>query len=163
MTGKAEYVDEEWKRLVRAPLVAGLALSIADPGGPIEMAHETMATLKAATSPPSREQLLLEVSTDLMAMVNAKQNPLSGFKPDNSALAGKMILDELASVNEILNAKATGEEADAFRRWLLEVAQAAANAAKEGGFMGFHAVRVSEGEEKMLQQMRETLGASENA
>ena len=66
-------------------------------------------------------------------------------------------------MNEILNAKATAEEADAFRRWLLEVAQAAANAAKEGGFMGFHAVRVSEGEEKMLQQMRETLGATENA
>jgi hypothetical protein len=66
-------------------------------------------------------------------------------------------------VNQILNAKATGEEADAFRRWLLEVAQAAANAAKEGGFMGFHAVRVSEGEEKMLQQMRETLGSTENA
>ena len=79
------------------------------------------------------------------------------------ALAGKMVLDELSAVNDILNAKATAEEADAFRRWLLEVAQAAANAAKEGGFMGFHAVRVSEGEEKMLQQMRETLGATENA
>jgi hypothetical protein len=159
MTGKADYVDEEWTRLIRAPFVAGLALSIADPGGPIELAHETMATLKAATTPPSREQLLLEVSADLTAMVNEKKNPLSGFKPDNSALAGKLILDELATTNEILKAKATPEEADAFRRWLLEVAQAAANAAKEGGFMGFHAVRVSEGEEKMLEQMRETLGA----
>jgi hypothetical protein len=161
MTGKADYVDEEWKRLVRAPFVAGLALSIADPGGPIEMAHETMATLKAAATPPSREQLLLEVAADITSMVNEKQNPLSGFKPDSSALAGKMVLDELAAVNEILSAKATGEEAEAFRRWLLEVARAAANAAKEGGFMGFGAVRVSEGEEKMVQQMRETLGATE--
>jgi hypothetical protein len=161
MTGKADYVDEEWTRLIRAPFVAGLALSIADPGGPIELAHETMATLKAATTPPSREQLLLEVSADLTAMVNEKKNPLSGFKPDNSALAGKLILDELATTNEILKAKATPEEADAFRHWLLEVAQAAANAAKEGGFMGFHAVRVSEGEEKMLRQLRETLGAAE--
>lgn len=161
MTGKADYVEEEWTHLIRAPFVAGFALSIADPGGPIELAHETMATLKAATAPPSREQLLLEVSADLSAMVNEKKNPLSGFKPDNSALAGKLILDELATTNEILKAKATPEEADAFRRWLLEVAQAAANAAKEGGFMGFHAVRVSEGEEKMLQQLRETLGASE--
>ena len=161
MTGKADYVDEEWKRLVRAPFVAGLALSIADPGGPIEMAHETMATLKAATTPPSREQLLLEVSADITSMVNEKQNPLSGFKPDSSALAGKMVLDELGAVNVILNAKATPEEAGGFRRWLLDVAQAAANAAKEGGFMGFGAVRVSEGEEKMIQQMRETLGTTE--
>lgn len=161
MTGKTDYVDEEWTRLTRAPLVAGLALSIADPGGPIELAHETMATLKAASTPPSSEQLLLEVARDITAMVNEKKNPLSGFKPDNSALAGKMILDELGTVNDILNAKATPEEGDAFRRWLLEVAQSAANAAKEGGFMGFGAVRVSEGEEKMMQQMRETLGATE--
>jgi hypothetical protein len=160
MTGKADYVDEEWKRLVRAPFVAGLALSIADPGGPIEMAHETMATLKSASTPPSREQLLLEVSTDIVSMVNEKQNPLSGFKPDSSALAGKMVVDELASVNDVLNAKATPEEAEAFRRWLLGVAQDAANAAKEGGFMGFGAVRVSEGEEKMIQQLHETLGGS---
>ena len=161
MTGKADYVDEEWTRLTRAPFVAGLALSIADPGGPIEMAHETMATLKAATTPPSREQLLLEVARDITAMVNDKQNPLSGFKPDSSALAGKMILDELAAANDVLNAKATPEEADAFRRWLLDVARAAANAAKEGGFMGFGAVRVSEGEEKMMQQLRQTLGATQ--
>jgi hypothetical protein len=161
MSRKADYVDEEWTRLVRAPFVAGLALSIADPGGPIEMAHETMATLKAATTPPSREQLLLEVAADITAAVNEKANPLKGFKPDNSALAGKMILDELATVNTILDAKATPEEAEGFRRWLLDVARDAANAAKEGGFMGFHAVRVSEGEERMLQQMRETLGSTE--
>jgi hypothetical protein len=161
MTTKADYVDEEWTRLVRAPFVAGLALSIADPGGPIELAHETMATLKATTTPPSREQLLIEVSQEISSMVSQKQNPLSGFKPDSSALAGKMVLDELGAVNDILNAKATPEEGAAFRRWLLEVAQAAANAAKEGGFMGFGAVSVSEGEEKMIQQMRETLGATE--
>ena len=160
MTGKTDYVDEEWTHLVRAPFVAGLSLSIADPGGPIEMAHETMATLKAATMPPSREQLLLEVSADITSMVNQKENPLKGFKPDSSALAGKMVLDELGSVNDILNAKATPEEGEAFRRWLLDVAQAAANAAKEGGFMGFHAVRVSEGEQKMLDQLRSTLGVT---
>ena len=160
MSGKTDYVDEEWTRLRRAPLVAGLALSIADPGGPIEMAHETMATLKAASAPPSREQLLIEVSQDLTSMVSQKQNPLEGFKPDSSTLAGKMVLDELAAVNDILNAKATPEEGEAFRRWLLDVARAAANAAKEGGFMGLHAVRVSEGEQKMLDQLRATLGVT---
>ena len=160
MTGKADYTDEEWNRLRRAPLVAGLAISLADPGGPIELSHETIASLKAASTPPSREQLLIEGSQDLMSMVNQKQNPLAGFKPDSSALAGKMVLDELAAVDDILRAKATPEEADAFRRWLLDVAQAAADAAKEGGFMGFGAVRVSEGEQKMLEQLRSTLGVT---
>jgi hypothetical protein len=160
MTSKADYTDDEWTRLRRAPFVAGMAISLADPGGPIEMSHETIATLKAASTPPSREQLLIEVSQDIMSMMNQKQNPLEGFKPDSSALAGTMVLDELSAVNEILAGKTTLEEANAFRRWLLEVAQAAADAAKEGGFMGFGAVQVSEGEQRMLGQLQATLGTS---
>jgi hypothetical protein len=160
MTGKADYADEEWNRLRRAPFVAGMAISLADPGGPIEMSHETIATLKQASTPPSREQLLIEVSQDIMSMVNQKQNPLAGFKPDSSALAGAFVLDELSAVNDILRAKTTPEEADAFRRWLLDVAQGAADAAKEGGFMGFGAERVSEGERTMLERLRSTLGVS---
>jgi hypothetical protein len=137
-----------------------MAISLADPGGPIEMSHETIATLKEASTPPSREQLLIEVSQDVMSMVNQKQNPLAGFKPDRSAPAGTWVLDELSAVNDILLAKAAPEEADAFRRWLLDVAQGAADAAKEGGFMGFGAERVSEGEQKMLDQLRSKLGVS---
>jgi hypothetical protein len=49
---------------------------------------------------------------------------------------------------------------DAFRRWLLDVAQGAADATKEGGVMGFGAVRVSEGEQAMLEKLRSTLGVS---
>ncbi|HEY8115540.1 MAG TPA: hypothetical protein VIH70_03915 [Actinomycetota bacterium] len=160
MTGKADYTDDEWNRLRRAPFVAGMAISLADPGGPIELSHETIATLKEASTPPSREQLLIEASQDISSMVNQKQNPLAGFKPESSALAGTWVVDELSAVNAILRAKATPEEAEAFRRWLLDVAKGAADAAKEGGFMGFGAVRVSEGEQGMLEKLRSTLGVS---
>ena len=162
MTSKADFTEEEWVRIRRAPFVAGLAISIADPGGPIELAKETIATLKAASTPPSQEELLVAVSQDIQSMVNQKQNPMAGFKPDRSALAGKMILDELAGVNEILTAKATPEEADAFRRWLLAAAQAAADGAKEGGFMGFGAELVSQGEQRMLGELRAALGMPED-
>jgi hypothetical protein len=141
--------------------VAGLAISIADPGGPIEMAKETIATLKAASTPPNQEGLLVAVSQEILSMVNQKQNPMAGFKLDSSALAGKMILDELMGVNEILTAKATPEEADAFRRWLLAAAQAAADGAKEGGFLGFGAELVSQGEQRMLDELRAALGMAE--
>jgi hypothetical protein len=161
MTSKADYDEEEWTRLRRAPFVAGLAISMADPGGPIEMAKETMATLRAATTSPSPEELLVAVAQDIASMMNRKQNPLKGFKPESAALAGKMVLDELKAVNEIATAKATPEEADAFRRWLLTVAQAAADAAKEGGFMGFGAELVSQGEMRMLGELRATLGVPE--
>jgi hypothetical protein len=155
MTTKSDFTDEEWTRVLRAPFVAGMAISLADPGGPIEMSKETMTTFKAATNPPSREQLLTDIALDIQSMTQQKQSPISGFKPQ----AAQQILDELGAVSEIVNSKATAEEAAAFKQWLLTTAQAAADAAKEGGFMGFGAVQVSEGEQKMLDQLRTTIGA----
>ena len=38
MTDKAAFSEEEWTRLKRAPFVAGMGISFADPGGPIELA-----------------------------------------------------------------------------------------------------------------------------
>src|SRR6185503_8645511 len=105
MTSKAAFTDEEWERVRRAPFVAGMAITIADPGGPIEISKEGMATIRAATVPPSQ--------------------------------------DELRAVDAIVAAKSTPEETEAFRGWLVATAQAAADAAKEGGFMGFGAVQVS--------------------
>jgi hypothetical protein len=50
MTTKADFTEEEWARLKRAPFVAGMAISLADPGGPIEAFKETKATLKTVQS-----------------------------------------------------------------------------------------------------------------
>jgi hypothetical protein len=155
MTTKTDFTDEEWTRVLRAPFVSGMAISIADPGGPIEMSKETMTTMKSATNPPTREQLLAEIALDIQSMTQQRQSPVSGFKPQ----APQQILDELGAVSQIVTSKATAEEAAAFKQWLLTTAQAAADAAKEGGFMGFGAVQVSEGEQKMLDQLRATIGA----
>ena len=81
MTTKGDFTDEEWVRVRRAPFVAGLAISMADPGGPIELAKESMGTVKSATNPPTREQLLSEVALDIQSMTQQRQNPLSDFKP----------------------------------------------------------------------------------
>jgi hypothetical protein len=154
MTAKQDFTEEEWTRIRRAPLVAGVAIALADPGGPIELAKETMASLRSATLPPSQEELLASVALDVQALTQHKQNLLGDFKPKN----GQQVLDELRGVNELVTAKATPEEAEAFRRWLVAAAQAAADAAKEGGFMGFGGEQVSAGEQRMLDQVRAALG-----
>jgi hypothetical protein len=159
MTGKADFTEEEWTRLKRAPFVAGMAISLADPGGPIEVVKETAATLKtvrnAAESGGSGE-LIDALAQEAVADARHHANPLHDFKV-KGALAGQEILDELTDVNRIVSAKGTPEEADAYREWLRTAAQEAANAAKEGGFFGFHAVRVSEGEQRMLDKLGEVL------
>jgi hypothetical protein len=154
MTSKQDFTEEEWVRIRRAPLVAGVAISLADPGGPIEVAKETMASLRSATLPPSQEELLASVALDVQALTQHRQNPLGDFKPRS----GQQVLEELRAVNEIVQAKATSEEVEAFRGWLVAAAQAAADAGKEGGFMGFGAERVSAGERQMLDQVRAALG-----
>jgi hypothetical protein len=106
---EGDYTDEEWVRLRRAPFVTGLAITIADPGEPIEMAKESVATLKTASTSASQEELLVAVSQDIFSMMNQRQNPIGDFKPESSALADKWVLDELRAVGELLTAKAKPE------------------------------------------------------
>ena len=159
MTGKADFTEQEWTRLKRAPFVAGMAISLADPGGPIELVKETSATLKTvrdAAESGGRGELIDAVAQEVVAEARERKNPLHDFRA-KGALAGQEILEELAEANRVVSAKATPEEAGAFRDWLQTAAQEAANAAKEGGFLGFHAERVSEGEQRMLDKLREVL------
>jgi len=162
MTSKSQFSDEEWTRFKRAPFVAGMAISLADPGGPIEAVKETSATLKAvldAARGGSDSELVQEIARDIEADTRARKSPLAGFKPSKGAAAGVEILDQLREVNRIVTEKAAAGDAEAVRAWLLGAAQAAANAAKEGGFMGFHAERVSDGEQRMLDMLGEALAA----
>ena len=158
MTTKADFTEEEWATLVRSPMVAGAAISLADPGGPIEVLKETSAVVKVVTASAGEDHddLVGEVSREVRGLAEQRQNPLGDFKP-RGALAGKEILDELGRANEIVAAKASAEEAEAYRAFILECAQRAAEAAKEGGFMGFRAELVSQGEKDMLEQLQSVL------
>jgi hypothetical protein len=161
MTTKADYTDEEWARLQRAPIVAGMAISLADPGGPIEAIKESMAAIKTMSEPAQlggQGELVDAVAKSVAEKTRERESVLGDFKP-RGALAGEQILDELRGVNELVTQKATPDEAEAFRQWLLTAAKRSAEAAKEGGFLGFKAERVSEGEQRMLDKLTEVLSA----
>ena len=159
MTSKADFTDAEWARLERAPIVAGMAISLADPGGPIEAVKESIAAIKTVTEAAQaddRGELVDALATSVVEKVRQRQNPLGDFKPKGRQ-AGEEILEELSAVNALVTQKATAEEAAAFREWLLLAAKRAAEAAKEGGFLGFNAQRVSDGEQRMLDRLGEVL------
>jgi hypothetical protein len=50
-------------------------------------------------------------------------------------------------------------EAQAFKGWLVSIGQKVAEAAKEGGFLGFGGTRVSEQETSALKALSSVLGA----
>ena len=161
MTSKVDFTEEEWARLKRAPFVAGMAISLADPGGPIEALRETAATLKTVRAAESgdRGELVAALAREVVEDAGRRQSPLGGFKPSKGANAGVEILEELREANRVVSEKGTPEDAAALREWLLAAAQEAADAAKEGGFMGFRAEQVSEGEQRMLDSLEEALAA----
>ena len=155
MTTKSDFTEDQWTRIVRAPFVAGMAIALADPGGPIETTKETVAALKVATNPGSQEQLLTEVAREVGAMTGRRESPLGGYRPAaDGAPLGEQVLEELRGVQALVSATATPEEAAAFGEWLVQAAQAAADAAKEGGFLGIGAKQVSEREKAVLDQVR---------
>jgi hypothetical protein len=81
MTSKVDFTDEEWARLKRAPFVAGMAISLADPGGPIEAVKETAATLKTVRTAEGggRGELVGELAREVVA--DAGQRRRSGSAP----------------------------------------------------------------------------------
>jgi hypothetical protein len=160
MTSRTDFTDEEWRRLGRAPLVAGMAISFADPGGPIEALKETNAALRTvlnAAESGEHGDLVQAVAKDVAEQARHRHNPMADFKP-RGADARQEIEDEMRAVNALLVEKTTPDEAAEFRAWLKQAAQASALAAKEGGFLGFKAERVSEGEQQMLEKLGAIFG-----
>jgi hypothetical protein len=161
MTTRDDFTDDEWDRLGRAPLVAAMAISFADPGGPIEALKETGAALKTVLDTAQNGghgELVQAVARDVADKARQRENPMAGFRPRGRD-ARDEILDELRAVNAMLVAKTTAAETEQFREWLRTAAQAAALAAKEGGFLGFNAQRVSEGEQQMLEVLGGIFGS----
>jgi hypothetical protein len=67
------------------------------------------------------------------------------------------LLDERERL-ALVEAKATPEEVEAYKRFVVTVAEAAANAHREGGFLGVGGEQVSEGERAALDEIAATLG-----
>jgi hypothetical protein len=160
MTTSADFTEEEWVKLYRAPMVAGVGITLADPGGPIEITKEGMAAMQTAVTPAEAQGLVSELSAGLKVVLEARENPIADLKPAGGEDPRNKIFDELREANSIVSEKATPEEAKAYRAWVLESAHNAAEAAKEGGFFGIGAVEVSEGEQAFLSRLEEVLGTA---
>jgi hypothetical protein len=64
----------------------------------------------------------------------------------------------LQDAMRLMEEKATPEEVDAYKHFVMSVAQAAASAHKEGGFLGIGGKEVSEAEDQALDEISTTLG-----
>jgi hypothetical protein len=163
MANKANFTPEEWTKLLESPMMAGLAITAAEPSGLWGLLKESfsggLALLEARTS--GANELIKAIASDFgtsegrAAVQDDVRTRLLGRKPGEIRDAAIASLREAAAV---LDAKAPAEAA-AVKGWLTQIAQKAAEASTEGGFLGFGGVQVSEAEKATLAEIAGALGA----
>ena len=159
MATKSNFTAEEWARLLSSPMIAGMAITATDPSGVWGVLKEGMAggwALVEARQNAQANPLVKAVAQDFAtaegctAVRTALQTRFTDEKLEGLKVAA---LSELTAISSILDAKAP-EDAAAFKKaWLQEVAQRAAETGKEGGFLGFGGVAVSESEKATLTEI----------
>jgi hypothetical protein len=165
MTTKTDFTPDEWKLLLQSPLVVAIAISAAELSGIVGMLKESMASaraLVAAESDPNVDALVKAVADDFETS-EGRGLAQDGFR---AAIAGAAkpadvvakAIDSLKAVAALLDAKG-GADAIPFKTWLAGVAKSVAEAAPEGGFLGFGGTRVSETEKATVAQIAAALGA----
>jgi len=158
MASKADFTTEEWKTIVAAPPMVGLAVTCASPNGPWGVLKEMLSmgmAMAEMLQKGSSNALIAELAADLKAR-QTKPEPPQGIKDPEQAK--ELALNHVRMVNDIVNRKATRDEADEFKKWLLAVGQRVAEASNEGGIFGFGGERVSDAEKNALRQIAFALG-----
>lgn len=164
MLDKTRFGPEEWTLILMSPTIAGMAITAADPSGLWGMLKESFASgtaLVAAKTDPNANPLIKAVVADFETadgrgeIKDALKARFAGTPPDEVVPTALSLLNDVARV---LDAKAP-EDAASFKSWLEEISQKVAEASKEGGFLGFGGVRVSDAEKATLADIQKTLNA----
>ena len=146
MTTKADFTEPEWDKVLSGPPMAGMMVAMADHGG---MMRETFAMAKAygeARKQHGKSELLDEI-------VAAKpERDHTRFRSyDELKRHGVQLLQEAVTT---LEGKATADEVDDYRRFVLTLARRVAERHEE------HGTQVSPAEQAAIDDLAAALGAS---
>jgi hypothetical protein len=161
VANKASFTPNEWTTLLESVMMAGMAVTVAEPSGLWGLMKEGLASgwalLEAKNS--GANELIKAVAADFgtsegrTAARDGIQAKLSGNKLPEVKSKAIATLREAAA---LLDAKAPAD-APAFKAWLRQIAQKAAEASTEGGFLGFGGVQVSDAEKATLAEISSAL------
>jgi hypothetical protein len=156
---KEAFAPEEWARVVGAPMLAGIAVTAAEPGGLWGAVKESVA-VAGAVREGRGDPLIAEIAS---AYETAEGRELARgvLKEQARGKPPAAVVDaavaELGAVAALVAAKAP-QAAPGFRDWLKAVAARVADAGSEGGFLGFGGEKVSAAEKATLERIAAALG-----
>lgn len=146
MTTKAAFSPEEWKVVLEGPPTAGMMVITAARGGTF---RETVAMAKAyaeARGEHGESELLDEIVATKPEVDHTRYHSAEEIRENG--------LGHLRTAVAVLESKATTEELDDYRRFVLTLAGKVAAAHRE------HGQAVSPAEAEVIQQLTQALGAS---
>ena len=151
MTTKSEFNAEEWERVAQAPALAALMVMVADRGGAI---RESIALGKVYT------EARRDGGSELMRELVATPPGLNPTEMGRSDQLRTQLPQRVEDAVRTVEGKATPEEAQEYRDFILRVADVVAHAAKEGGVLGIGGKEVSPEEQAVLDELSGKLAAS---
>lgn len=164
MTLKTDYTPDEWKSILAAPYFSAMYIIVSDMNVAFFQELAAMSQAVMASISGTKSEFIKTVATDLLSKetqedIKPELDKLKDQK-DPSALMQSM-LDHITSSVDLVDEK-SAEDGDAYRRYLVYLAQITAEGSKEGGFLGIGAVRVSEKEQAALDELAQVLGVAES-
>ena len=158
MSVKDRFTQDEWKSLLKAPMLTAYAVAGAAPSKQEEFVREMAAVAEGvieAEHRASKDSLLGAVIADITA--NAED--------DKQGQTEKLSIDEVRgraletcrTAAAAVETKASPEEAYEYKRWVLVVAEKVAAAAKEGGIFGFGGEQISGSEIATINEIGEAI------
>lgn len=164
MADKSSFTKEEWTLLLESPMMAGMAITVADPSGFWGLLKESFAggsALAKVMADPGANPLVKALANDFStseARSTARDGLKAKFANSQPADVKTKSIEALRQVSAVLAAKAPGDAA-AFKSWLRQVSQGTAEAASEGGgLFGLGGVQVSEAEKATFAEISNALG-----
>lgn len=152
MTRRADFNAEDWTTIVNGPMYAGLRVVAADRGGTLRETLAMSRVYESVRADGSQAGLLGEIVATPPAVDGRKLDR----DPDK---LGPLTVDRLQAAMRVLEATATTDEVDAYKTFVMTVAQAAASAHREGGVFGIGGRQISDAENAALDEVSSALGA----
>ena len=146
MTSRMEFTADEWAVVAEAPLHAAAYLVAADQGGTV---RENLAVRRvyAAAREMHGESALLDDLAAEPPPLDLEQLLGRGDKAIDPSHA------RLRTALSIVTGKASADDADAYKGFVLAVVQTVAEANREGGFAGIGGGEVSVREQAALDEL----------
>jgi len=160
MLTKNDFTPAEWATLRDTPSLVGFATLMAGASG-LGTLKESMAIAQSVMENQKSDIPFIRDLSSRTEMESAQGSIRETFgtaegKPTSENLP-RLALEQARQSMAALSGKASAEETEAWRHMIYGVAEKVANAAREGGFLGFGGTVVSEGEQTFLNQLRDAL------